>query len=1008
MNTDDSAGPLVGRGAELAALSELLSSTAPGRPCVALISGSAGIGKSRIVSAVSARAVAAGAIGLTGGCLPAGATGFPYAPLVEALRCGRSDAIAPAGLAMNGAAEVVDALLPRVNVERQGIGSGAVSGDHSWEQAQLFARIDGLLGEIAGSRRMVLVIEDIHWADEATIAWLTYLVRTGRPCPVLVLLTYRDDDLSTTKAVIDFVSETARLPYVRRLALSGLDAGEVAELVRRMGRRPTALMVSELLERTGGNPFYLEQLCAAAVVDGAGGLGLPVVLPVSLTDLLWSRIDRLSHAARLVLTAITLAARPADEDLLASVCALDEDTIESTLATLWRARLVSQRADGAFVLEHALLGEVLSSRLGRAQRRRWSQRLADYLIAEAERNRGLGDDVSTASAAEIAGHCLAAGDATRALAWSVAAAVEAERRYADRTASEHYSHALRCWTRTSDAPAIAGMDLPELCLRAADASIRSDDYGAAIELIERALQLLDGSAEPLRACHGWRLLYIACYYSGDTTGCERARAQLLTLAPSLFDDLCAAQELADGAYSLYIGNASDALALAERALRIAGAVERPSIAIPALVVRGESRLLAGEMSEGLADYERAIELSAAARNRLSARVGVDYSNSLMLLGRYREAAEMAMHGWQASQELMATSTATAQTNLVNAAQALLAADRWPEVDDLLAMIDQLPPVPRVRRWRGLFTAALAVRRGDLVAAHIALGPPPLEASLEIVRWDAEVRAELLIQENRRGEARVVVEDALQALTATEEAAHAGWLICLGMRAAADRADAGRAGGADSEIADAHLAAQYLEGWLADQDSPAMPTACDASHHTWTVLRRGEKSRLANDSNADAWRSVVDAFFQTEGSRICAYGRYRLAEIYLTTDAREAGAAELREAFAIAAGLGAHLLISDIARLAARTDVGLAAAGETTSAVSVLRSVPGFDLTDRERQILPLISDGLTNAEIGRRLFISRKTAELHVSHILAKLGVRNRTQAAALAQTLGLLPVATE
>ena len=242
-----------------------------------------------------------------------------------------------------------------------GSGTAEPAGPESGQRDRLFAAIADLFGAVARRRRIVLVVEDVHWADAATLDCLTFLTRARRDPAVPVVVTCRSDEAPLEPQVVEWLAHVRERGGVAQIGLGPLSRDEVAEQVAELSGSPApALVVDELYARAEGNPFFTEQLVAAAAAEGVLGSG--VGLPAGLAELLVTRAARCGGAARTVLSALAVAGRPLGEDLLALSAALDVDDVRGGLRELTAARLLADTdSRGEQRPRHALLAEAVAA-----------------------------------------------------------------------------------------------------------------------------------------------------------------------------------------------------------------------------------------------------------------------------------------------------------------------------------------------------------------------------------------------------------------------------------------------------------------------------------------------------------------------------------------------------------------------------------------------------------------------------------------------------------------------
>ena len=288
----------VGRLQELQLLEAARRRAADGKPAVVLVGGEAGIGKTRLIAELSSRCLADGTTVLSGGCVPVGEGALPYAPIVEILRALLADVGADAVRGLVGPSwPEVARLLPALGApDRIGLSDQAA-------QARLFELLLGLFGRLSEQRSLVLVVEDVHWADQSTRDLLAFLIRNLRRERILVVVTYRNDEPGQER-LGPYLAELDRAGRVERIELARLDQIQTrAQLVGIQEAVPAAELVDAVFARSEGNPFFTEELLAV-VRAGSGEL------PATVRDLLRGRVQALPQLAQQVLKAVAVAGRP--------------------------------------------------------------------------------------------------------------------------------------------------------------------------------------------------------------------------------------------------------------------------------------------------------------------------------------------------------------------------------------------------------------------------------------------------------------------------------------------------------------------------------------------------------------------------------------------------------------------------------------------------------------------------------------------------------------------------
>ncbi|MDQ2673819.1 MAG: AAA family ATPase, partial [Chloroflexota bacterium] len=429
----------VGRHPELDRLDAALARARAGRPSTHLVAGEAGIGKSRLVEEFQRRARDAGAVTLAGHCLQLGDTGLPYAPFVAALR----------PLVRTLSPERLDEVLGPGRAELAyllpDLGQTTLPRDASettaTAQARLFEIVYGVLRRLAEDRPLVLVLEDMHWADASTRDLFRFLVRNARGDRLMSVLTFRSDELHRRHPLRPLLAELERLDTVEDFELTAFDSTELAEQVSAItDREPAPHLVETLLARSGGNPFFAEELLAA----GEAGLALPR----SLRDTLEERLRRLDADALRVIQTASVAGPRVEHRHLAEVCRMPEERLTAALRQVVEQHLLlptpPEEVPG-FAFRHALLQEVVYDELLPNERTRLHAAYAQAIEADARDHRAA--SVSTAQAAH---HWLRAHDLERALPAVLHAAEAAMAAFAFAEAQSLLERALELWSKVPE------------------------------------------------------------------------------------------------------------------------------------------------------------------------------------------------------------------------------------------------------------------------------------------------------------------------------------------------------------------------------------------------------------------------------------------------------------------------------------------------------------------------------------------------------------------------------
>jgi DNA-binding CsgD family transcriptional regulator len=931
----------VGRARELGELERLVESAAAGSGSTVLVAGEAGIGKTRLVTELAVCARRAGADVLVGRSIDLVGTELPYQPFVEALRPlgGLRDADGPA------------------------VGS----------QLRLFEQALALLGDRAAAGPVLLVLEDLHWADTSTVDLVVYLAHNLADAAVLLVATYRSDEPASTDRMRRLADGVRRAGSAHLLELGPLADDELRSL---LATRADAALTDSIIARSEGNPFFAEELVAAADESGK--------LPRRLRDLLLRRVDRLDEPTRGLLRAAAASGRDVGYPLLLAVAERPEpDVRESLRRAVEQGVLVADQRSGVFRFRHALLAEAIYATVLPGEREELHARLADELSRS-----------GAASAAELAPHWAAAGRAPEALAASIEAARRAEALFALPEALAHLERALVLWDEVPGAAGLAQLDLAALCAWAATLAAETGAAPHAVELTRRALELV-GTSDVPRAALLWVGLARYVHWSGAGDGfaeCQRA----LELLPADKPSPERARVLAGFASTLHVAwRHAEALEVSEETVALAREVGADKAELLALDVLGSSLVYLGRTDEGLTHLRLGLKL-AEEREDVDAlhRAYVSLTDVLTILGRPRESAQVGATGLEVMRRYGTDTTVL----LADQIEALIAIGEWEDAERLSAVA--------VRSITSNYPYVLLINRGVL---EVGLGDfdaaqKHLDAALETLRpdrglgiFDAEL-AELALWQRRWSDADDAVRKGL-ALAGMESAAQIRVRLCAqGLRVQAELIALARAR-RDRDAVDGRL--EHATLLLAD----ARSAAADASAVTpnaggWLAVAEAEYERARGAAQPELWATAAEAWDRLERPPLATYCRWRRGEALVAAGApRAVASVPLREARDVAAHIGARPLLREIELLAERARLDLTPPDTgAAEARDDLQELLG--LTAREAEVLSLVARGLTNREIAETLVISVKTASVHVSHILRKLDAPNRREAAAIVHRL--------
>lgn len=1012
----------VGRTGELDTLNDALAraaggaaagaSAAGGEPQALLLGGEAGVGKTRLVEEFAAAAHRRGAVVALGGCVEIGADGLPFAPFSTALRALRRHLPEELAAAAAGQEEELARLLPELAEGAPVTGGGR----HDEESmARLFELTARLLERVAARHTVVLVLEDLHWADASTRHLIAYLFRTLRTGRLVVLATYRSDDIHRRHPLRPLLAELDRLRTVRRLELGRFTRFEVGrQIAGILAHEPDPGQVDAIFERSDGNAFFVEELAVAAHEGSCTGL------TDSLRDLLLVRVEALPESAQRVARLVAEGGSTVEYRLLAAVAQLAEDDLIEALRSAVNAHILLPAPDGdGYRFRHSLVREAVGDDLLPGERSRLNRRYAEALDA----------DPTLVPAAErvmrLASYWYHAHDPAKALPAVLDASVEARRRHAYSEQLRLLERAMELWDavpgdvratlRPVDYtevyppcgcdPDTTPLRYLDLMAEAAVAGRRCGERERAMKITKRALRLLEDEPgtsacgrDQQRAAWFWtqRSLLVQAQGRGDGWR-ELGIAQELVrgLPPSQVH----AEVLAMSAnWSMLHCPGPDAMTAAERAVEYARMVGADEIELNARLTLGGLMVDAGQIDAGLAEMFQVRDL-VVARNRSAvvARSHVNLPSVLESVGRSRDALGILREGVDLTRRMgLLESEAWVWGNL---AESLISLGRWDEALEAADRAGAPGRGPAPRGGAALKRATVALARGEsaeaarqLAEARAAYGThdPVPQYRLPLATLTVGVAAAEGRLADARAELARVLDEGFPPGTQRY-----GWPLLLS--AAEAEADARTLPAADQGRAEA------VER-LADA-AKRLTTGAPvwAAHEHWV---RAELHRARDRDTPQLWSEAVTAFERVERPYELARVRHRLAAALLATggeDERVRATELLRLARTVADHLGARPLSDAVNLLGRRARLTLGRAVPEPAAAPA-DPAEALGLTGRERDVLRLVSEGRTNRQIAEELFISPKTASVHVSNILAKLGVSGRGEAAALAHRLALFP----
>lgn len=1009
---------LIGREAQFAALDALVAQTRAGTSHIALLAGEAGIGKSRLVGEIQTQAAARGFAALSGRCFEQDRA-LPYAPLIDLLRAfgsGATDDTHANPFGENAAAlsQLVPELVPSpaTNVPSTFV-------DAEQDKRRLFHALTQFFNH---TTPCVIALEDLHWSDDTTLEWVLYFARQLRQQPVLLLLTYRSDEIQP--ALNQLLAALARMSFVQEYALTRLSRDEVDAMLRaifNLSQSPRADFLDALYALTEGNPFFVEEVLKSLIASGdiyyesgewtrkpLRELQIPRTVQVAVQQ----RTKQLSTQARELLTLAAVMGQRFEFSLLQSITQKSERELLIQLKELMSAQLVLEESDERFVFRHALTRQAIDAELMARERKHLHRAVAEAMSAAEARY----------PASELAYHFFEAGAWQPALDWSVRAGEQAKQLFAHVEALSHYERARQCAVALGSVPQIAAMDHAEGQVHYARGHFRQ-----AIEAYERALAQ---TSDPR----------------------ERARVQA--------DIGTAYANLADGRAFDFLNEALSVLN---------DETDLKQVAL-VLLWLGRSYHYRGEYDEALRNFERARALSEPRDDADTLRfVYVWTAAALMMSARFEESMEWARRGVELG-------VAKRYLPAIVIANVYLAQDaeylgRWSELDEYARRGIEAARQADWRYmvlWGSVEKVSALYYRGELhqgvqaarecVALAQELGEP--RAVMQVIILRTQFETVLGAEEIAQALVDPIIVESDKAI----DVAYRCLTRLAAVRLALQRGEWSKARAYCDECADllavsnVPVAQMELGGLRADAycefgvvdeagrivDETLAQTRETGARQFEMAARRVQGKILAKQNKfAEAVTAYETAIALGEklGSRMeLAVTCFDRGQLYAASGNATAARADLTRARELCQAMNARALLWRVHAALGKLEQGQKHSAEAEEAYSAARSIvealavemsDSFQsnlraraaqaipaetsqtprrakrdnlngLTEREREVAVLIARGESNRAIAEQLILSERTVTTHVTNILSKLGFTSRTQVATWATELGL------
>ncbi|WP_281191676.1 ATP-binding protein [Nonomuraea maritima] len=939
----------VGRDEELSVLAECLDGATKGTVTAVLLGGEAGVGKTRLVQRFAEQCTADGAHVLVGGCVELSIEGLAYAPFTAALRqlVREQGPAAVTGMLPDGAERDLARLLPE-------FGEPPGDGETDTGRARLFEQFLTLLERLSACRPTVLVIEDIHWADRSSRDLIAFLSRNLHIAQALIVMTYRSDDLHRQHPLRPVLAELGRVQGVHRLDLPRLSRDEVGQqMTAILGRAPEYAKVQKVYERSEGIPLFVEAMLES------GEMG---AFPESMTDLILGCVERLPEETQRVLRVAAAGGIRVSHRLLAAVSGLSDVELETALRPAIAGNVLQIADNRAYVFRHALIREAVHDELLPGEHQRLHRRFAE----EIGKDRAL--VLPGRAPVELAHHWHGARDDRWALISAWEAARESFKSFAYTEAIPLLERVLMLWDRVDDAAGLIGADHTAVLERASEAANAGGDVDKGVKFVRAALAELDETREPERVA---RLIVRRTQFY-DSKG-----------KPGIIDDLRHALTLVSGCsrdradvltplsrHLMMRGEIDEASELIAEGLRLAREHGDRCVEADLLLNLGLGHSLNGDTDSTLQVNEQALQIGReSGSGRVITRAIANNVDALLAMGRADEALRMSQDGWRLAKKYgrLRGSGLFIKSNWGETLEAL---GRWDEAVEVVESALSHGPVPRTRRHLLRLRADIALARGELplvesILSELGVLKGRTEDYIQDVISNARLRIGWYQAQDDPGAALAEAERVL-AHPRQSSKAMLSWRLLSLLRTVCDGAEEIEQERTAALRAQAATVATELSviGPVAEAYRLSYAGDFDAAATVWQRLRRPHNEALALQ---------------------------RAAAVAARAGDREGAAARLVKALPLAQALRATPLTERIQELLRRVGGGTTAQDRSEL------------LTPREREVLRLVAQGRTNRDIAAELFISAKTVSVHVSHILAKLGVTTRGEAAAVGHRLSLL-----
>lgn len=971
----------VGRAREVEALRAVAATVAGGSGRTLLVSGEVGVGKTRMAAEAQRIAREAGFVTLGAGCVEGASTA--YAPIATALRRHtRRLGVDGARALFGGPARLVAALLPEIagDLGVEGLAPGLAAED-------LHAAMWHLLARAGDGRPVLLLVEDLHWASEDMLRLCAALIRETRELPVLIVGTYRPDEITRHHPLSETLVGLSRDRCFEEMRLEPLDRDGVTAMLGAIfdGEPIGDEFVEAVWRRSSGSPFFVEEICRVLVDRGdvfreGAGWGRreleEIELPATVREAILARTRRLPADVVAALQLAAVAGELVEPDVLRIAASLDVDGVRRVLSAAIDAQLlVEQREERRrqYRFRHNLTREFLAAERVGPERQDAHGRVARAL------EEVYADDLDAVAAA-VADHHEEAGELRRAADMAARAARHAVAERAPHEAVDRYVQALRLLGRDDPAARLA------LLVEAAEGTVDARDRRAAMAFATEAERLAGERDDCVAEVRALRVEAQARWWDGDVDRALELAGRLAALVDGRGDRW----ELAVISYvarrHALLDHEDVAAELVERGLRLAAQLDEPV---------EESRLWETRAVLGRGDVEEAIERALAAARRagdLGQEVAVLGNGASIevwhgALGRARQRLEAAL---ALCERLVTPREAFSRAAY---AEVLAIMGRLGEAETMAGAVERETEVP-VRQVALSALAEVAFRRGDEAAlgaraAELWQACEGSESQTLLPALAARARARLA---DGPDAAAPVWAEALERAGTARGARLLLWTFvpdwARALHASGDSAGLQRLAAETARLVGDGAAHAHNVAAMRLVEGLAALAAARAGTEGGGGGELLDAARTALEGAADGYAALASTAREVEA-------RIALAELESAAGVGAASAAAAQAALATATAHAMTPLVDEAAAALRRTGVRVTARRAASRGAD--------ELSPRERAVAALVSRGCTNAEIGRRLFLSELTARNYVSSILGKLDLRSRAEVARWAAANGLV-----